>query len=95
MDHDLDQRLAKISRDLFINRCLLIFVAVCMGIILFLPSLATSIAETSNRLVQMGGPHLPSVLGAILGIGAVIGVTAFVVSQVYPSAPKPKEPAEY
>lgn len=95
MDHDLDQHLAKISRGLFINRCILIFIAMCVGIILFLPSLAASIAEISNRLVEMGGPHLTSVLGAILGISAVIGVAAFVVSQVYPSAPKPKEPAEY
>lgn len=94
MDHDLDQRLAKISRDIFINRCLLIFIAVCVGIILFLPSLATSIAETSARLLPTSSSYFIPVVGVLLGIGAVVGVVAFIAYQLPPAPPEPKKPLE-
>jgi hypothetical protein len=92
---NLDQRLIKISRDLFINRCILIFIALCVGIMLFLPGLAASIAETSARLLPTGNSYFITAISIILGIGIVVGVAAFIAYRL-PSAPRePKEPLEY
>lgn len=87
-DDDFDRKLAEISRSLFINRCLLVFIAVCAGVLLFLPQLALAIAEMINAMTQRVSPWVSALLPVIIVLGTVVGVGAYVVARI---APKPRD----
>jgi uncharacterized membrane protein len=87
----VDQQLAAISRGIFINRCLLIFIAICAGIPLFAPKLAARIAELSDGFWAACAPYASGVLGILLALVAVIVCAAYVVSKVAPAAPVKSE----
>lgn len=86
-DDDLDRKLAEISRSLFINRCLLVFIAVSTGIILFLPRFAVWIAETTDAIIQRISTWVSPFLPVIIGLGVVFAVGAYVVARIAPKAP--------
>ena len=85
--YSVDQQLAAISRGIFINRSLLIFIAVCAGIHLFVPRLASAIGNVGDRLVASIAPHVDGALGILVSLLAVILCAAYVVSKLTPPAP--------
>ncbi|PTX92849.1 hypothetical protein DB345_14455 [Spartobacteria bacterium LR76] len=88
---DLTRKLEEISRELFINRCLLVFIAVCAGIILFLPRVALAIAETGDSIIQGISPWASSLFSVIIGLGIVFAVGAYIVARIAPKAPGSEE----
>lgn len=85
-DDELARKLAEISRALFINRCLMIFIAVCLGILLFLPRLAGFIAKAIDDALNT---HLAGVLiSFVMVAGILFAVTIYIVSRI---APKPSD----
>jgi len=86
-DDDLNRKLAEISRGLFINRCLLVFIAVCAGVMLFLPRLALAIAEMVDAMTQSVSPWVTPILPIVIGLGTVFAVGAYIVARIAPKAP--------
>ena len=93
--YSVDQQLAAISRGIFINRCLLIFIAVCAGILLFVPRLAAAIARASDSLLETCAPYVNGALGILVSLLAVILCAAYVVSKLAPPAPPASDREPY
>lgn len=91
----VDEKLTAISRGLFINRCLLIFLATGVGILLFAPSLAADLAAACEST----GKAVFSASNGLVGIGialvAVVFCAAYIVSKIAPSAPAPADREKY
>lgn len=90
-DDDVNRKLDEISRGLRINRYLLVFTAVCTGIILFLPRFAVWIAETTDAIIQRISTWGSLFLPVIIGLGTVIAVAAYIVARIAPPAPDSRE----
>jgi len=91
----IEKQIAVLSRGIFINRCLLVFIAVCVAILLFLPRLARGITDYSNHLLDRLIPYLADVLGAMIAIVAVALVAAYIVARRSPESPKSRESSKY
>ena len=92
---NVDEKLVAISRGLWINRCLLIFVAICVGMPLFAPGLAVWIAERSDRVWAALSPLAGGAAGILASLLVVFYCAAYVVSKISPPAPAPSDKAPY
>jgi hypothetical protein len=88
----VDAKLAAISRGILINRCLLIFAAVCAGLPLFAPRLAVRIAEVSERIWTVCAPHGEEGLGILASLLVLFFCAAYVVSRI--KSPPPPNPSQ-
>ena len=84
---DVEEKLAAISWELFLTRCLLIFVAICAGLPLFAPQLATRIAAFSVTVWRACSPHWISALAIVISLLAVIFCAAYLVGRTKAAPP--------
>ena len=83
----VDEKLAALSRGIFINRCLLIFTSVCTGIFLFAPRVAAGIAARCESLWQACSSVSEGVIGIIVSLIALFVCAGYIVSKMAPASP--------